>query len=240
MVKKKWMIILLIILPLGLAGCGSSPRNQVPPQETVPAVQAAVDRYILTHKSPPIKPRTGVSGEYERYAVDFHALRQTLQLSEVPANAYESGGPYYYVLLQEPDGWQVKLIDMLVWQTVTDIQAKADTYRTQTGRVPAAAEHADGLYILDAEALGLDTHLVRSVYSPQMLPLVITEDGTVVIDYAFEIMKRIQLLGDEFQPAENLCDLRDLLISESFMVPVHSLPYIWLDGEPVIAFEPAV
>jgi len=233
MVKfRTWAAPLCLLMTVMLlAGCGKPMSASVSPQETVPIVQAAVDRYVLSHVTPPVKKRAGEAGYYEQYPIDFRLLRQTLQLSEVPANAYENGGPYYYVLLYEGGGWHVKLIEMSVWQTVTDIQAKATDYYARTGVLPAGEPVASGVYKLDAAALGLESDRVRSVYSPQQLPLVISEDGTVGIDYAFEIMRMIQSLGDGFEPPK---DLRDVLTANSYLVPVHSFPYIWENGEPVL------
>jgi len=229
---QQYVAVTGFIIILLLAGCGSRSGDAAPPQETVPIVQQAVDRYVLTHHTPPVKQRTGEAGEYERYPIDFRQLVQTLQLAQVPSNAYENGGAYYYVLQPSSEGWQVKLIDMVLWQNVTDIQAKASTYIAQTGRLPAADSLREGIYKIDAKALGLDSDQVRSVYSPQMLPLLITDSGTVVIDYAFEIMKRVQMLAETFQPT--IKDLREILMDGSFMLPVHSLPYRWENDEPVI------
>jgi len=233
MVKRKsWVVLFdLLMAVLLLASCGKPQTATVSPQETVPVVQAAVDRYVLSHVTPPVKKRTGEVGYYEQYPIDFRLLKQTLQLSEVPANAYENGGPFYYVLLYEGGEWHVKLIEMSVWQTVTDIQAKAADYHAKTGKLPAGEAVVSGVYKLDAASLGLGSDQVRSVYSPQQLPLLISEDGTVVIDYAFEIMRILQSLGDDFEPP---LDLRDVLLANSYMVPVHSLPYAWENGEPVI------
>jgi len=233
MVKRKsWVVLLgLLMAALLLTSCGKPHSATVPPQETVPLVQAAVDRYVLSNVTPPVKKRTGEVGYYEQYPIDFMLLKQTMQLSDVPPNAYENGGPFYYVLLYEGGQWHVKLIEMSIWQTVTDIQAKANDYYTRTGVLPAGDPVANGVYKLDAAALGLSSDQVRSVYSPQQLPLVISEDGTVAIDYAFEIMRVIQSLGDNFEPTD---DLRDVLIANSYMAPVHSLPYVWENDEPVI------
>jgi hypothetical protein len=229
---KPWFVIFsLLIVSLLLTSCGKPQRATVSPQETVPVVQQAVDRYVLNYVTPPVKKRNGEAGLYEQYPIDFKLLRQTLQLSDVPANAYENGGPFYYVLLFQGGEWHVKLIEMSVWQTVTDIQSKAAAYYSQTGSLPVREPVASGVYKLDAAALGLDTDQVRSVYSPQQLPLLISEDGTVVIDYAFEIMRIMQSLGDGYEPP---ADLRDVLTMNSFMVPIHSLPYVWENETPVI------
>lgn len=232
--KTQRLLFIGIMAMLLIAGCGNAGRNPVPPQESVKVVQEAVDRYVLTHQTPPVKPTDAGAGSYEQYPVNFRTLIKTLQLSEVPPNAYENGGPYYYVLLQDDDKWHVKLIDMIIWQTVSDIQAKTDQYIERNGRLPAGEEIASGIYRLDAKALGLNDDNVRSVYSPQMLPLIVTSDGQVVIDYAFEIMRMIQSLGDQFEPTD---DLRDVLVTQSFMLPIHSLPYEWAEDQPVIRYE---
>lgn len=230
--KVKMGIAMMGVVLMVLAGCGSVPREMASPNETVPLVQQAVDRYVLSYKSPPVKVRQNETDEYARYPVDFRLLMQTLQLSAIPNNAYDNGGPYYYVLLPTHEGWKVKLIEMVIWQAVSDIQDKADAYRKQTGRIPAGEKYADGLYRLDAKALGLTEDRVRSVYSPQMLPLLISEEGSVVIDYAFEIMRKVQSMAYDFPV---LPDMRDLLIRDSHLLPVHSLPYKWANDEPVIS-----
>ena len=230
--SKLYLMVICVIGVMLITGCGTVGRNIAPPQDTVPIVQEAVDRYVLTHQEPPVKKPSINAGRYERYPIHFRALINTMQLSEAPSNAYENGGPYYYVLIQDDaEKWHVKLIDMIVWQQVNDIQLQANQYLERNGRLPASEKVSEGIFRLDAKALGLEEGNVRSVYSPQMLPLLITSEGEIVIDYSFEIMRAIQSLGESFQPRS---DLRDVLIEQSFMLPVHSLPYEWVDDQPLI------
>ncbi len=231
-IRPGFILIVILLAAIALTGCGGSHlRNIAPPEETVPAVQTAVNAYRHYNHQLPVKQRRDEASGYERYPVDFRELIHARQLVQVPSNAYENGGPFYYVLVPSGEDWLVRLIEMNLWQEVTDIQAKADAYRKRTGRLPADEPVQEGIYRLDGEALGLKSNRVPGVYSPQTLPLIITEEGRVYVDYAPEIMVRIQALGDAFEPAP---DLREILIQESYVLPVHSLPYVWQDDQPVI------
>jgi len=55
--KVKMGIAMMGVVLMVLAGCGSVPREMASPNETVPLVQQAVDRYVLSYKSPPVKVR---------------------------------------------------------------------------------------------------------------------------------------------------------------------------------------
>ncbi|WP_274364501.1 hypothetical protein [Paenibacillus thermotolerans] len=207
-------------------------NNPAAVREEIYRVQGAVDAFQKDRAVLPIKNSDMTTPIYQKYVVDLRKLVQLQYLSSIPKNAYESGGSYYYVLIDAETDPQVKLMDLVAFQTAADVERSAAEYASKNGgKLPLGTKVAEGFYAVDFKALKQEPKQIRSMYSNQYLPLLLHESGKVGIDYGLDIMGAIQR-GGEASPKAGT-DLRELLVQDSFFVPVRSFPYVWQDEQPV-------
>ncbi|MCZ8520545.1 MULTISPECIES: hypothetical protein [Paenibacillus] len=226
----------LLLLCVLLSGClypkEMRKQNQAASGEYLPVVQNAIDEYKAKTGVLPIKNSTETTPHYEKYPIDFKKL-EGRYLSEVPSNAFEKGGTATYVLVDVETKPTVKMMDIPSFQHVLELQRDVDSYKIQNGALPFGEASAPGFYQIDYGKLNRAQLEVPSVYTRSMLlPLLLTEGGEVVIDYAPEIMRLIDKKGLQSQ-LDSRQDLRELLVQESYFVPARSAPYRWQDGSPV-------
>ncbi|TQR19783.1 lipoprotein [Psychrobacillus vulpis] len=226
---------LLAVLSMGillLAGCGYKsgyePENLLPYEEQLNAVQNAVNSFKEDSSGLlPIKTRDIETDQYVKYPIDFKKIVPTY-MGKVPANSYEAGGIYQYVLMDVEENPTVKLVDLRIADTLRDINYRKGI----NGYGPVAEVIAEGVYKLDYKKMGYKSELsVQSPYSDTLLPLVATGDGKVYVDYSIELNRLLQENKTEVKQGE---DIRHLLTDNYAIVPAYSLPYTVNDkNEPV-------
>ncbi|WP_445670007.1 hypothetical protein [Paenibacillus sp. FSL R10-2771] len=227
-----WVALLL----WSLGGCmypGDSEQRQPGSgyRESVKRVQAAVDVYQEQEGLLPIKTSDEATPRYEKFVVDLNKLQQAGYLDEIPAAAFEKGGSAYFLILDEESDPQVKLMDLVTVQKVNDVQRKVNLYKSaHGGELPAEKEVYPGLSAIDAKKAGTASIKLNSVYSGQALQFLMDKDGTVYADYGADISSAIDKNGGAPEADR---DLRLELEQASYYVPVKSLPYLWVDGQPV-------
>jgi hypothetical protein len=240
------LIPFVLLLPaILLSGCmyraqmESRAENPAYLREEIARVQGAVDEYRKQRTVLPIKNSDEATPIYEKYKVDLKKLANLHLLSSIPQNAFENGGNYYYVLVNPEEAPEVKLMDIAAIQTAADLERKLHDYATDNGgKPPFGAKLAEEFYAIDYQALNLKPVQFKSLYSGNYLPLVLHASGRTAIDYSLDIMKALENQG--ISSPDPSWDLREALVSDSFFVPVHSYPYLWRDGQPVItAREPS-
>ncbi|MGG4395168.1 hypothetical protein ABEX25_12785 [Paenibacillus thiaminolyticus] len=205
-------------------------ENQQSAREGVLLVQSAMDEYWKDTGLLPIQNSEVDVPRYEKFRVDFEALKHSGKLSATPASAFEAGGSGSYLIIDEETEPKVRIMDLAVAQYVNDAARAVDSYKRKQGRLPSKEEAYPGFYRIDEAAAGLKPSGVRNPFSGEPLALMMDEQGRVYADYAVELMQVIEA-GDK-PPAEDGADLRPLLTEKSFYVPVKSVPYIWKDGAP--------
>jgi hypothetical protein len=233
--KRMKSLLLLNMIMVLLSGClypgGGSNSGMATGEYTI-----LVENAVITYKS-----RTGVlpiynsmedTPIYEKYRVDFQKLLDYKLLSQVPADAFEKGGYYYYMIVEPEGELSIKLMDVRVSQAVADVQRLVDNYMLSVGKLPLGKSLSSGYYVLDFEKLGKKQQQQRSVYSETYLIYLLHESGRVFLDYAPEIMKAIQA-GDSVDLGQ-LTDLRQLLIEQTPLIPVASSPYVWENEAPMV------
>jgi hypothetical protein len=233
----KYMCLLLCAILL-TSGCAYPDelrkQNQGNPREYILLVQQAVDLYREKNGYPPIKNSDMNTPKYEKYRIDFGKLQKVNYLSTIPANAYESGGTYIYVLVNVETEPEVKMMDLQALQTVNDLQDQVDSYFQANKQYPNGISISDEFSYLDFKALGIPVPTVTSVYNPQQFLMYIIEKSTgmVAIDYAPDLSQFIekQALASSLAADE---DLRERLVSSSVFIPVSSYTYRWLNNQPV-------
>lgn len=237
------MMVILPLMAILLSGCmypkELRKENLGNPEEFITVVQGAIDKFReKTGGMLPIKNSTMDTPLYEKYKVDFKKLQQYGLLTAIPGNAFESGGNFYYVMMNVETDPTVKLLDIASYQSVNQLQEKVNDYiRINNGEIPSGEQVSEGFYQLDFAKLQTDQPKLSSVYNRQnQLAYLIEDSGKVTIDYAFDLMKLIDakgvagdLTGDE--------DLRELLIEHTPFVPIQSVPYRWVNKHPIPVLE---
>ncbi|XID94254.1 hypothetical protein ACF3MZ_06950 [Paenibacillaceae bacterium WGS1546] len=221
-------------LLLASAGClypdGNSPGSDASARESVMLVQDAIDRYREQTGLLPIQNADESTPQYEKYKIDFGKLQRSGYLANVPKAAFENGGNYQFLIIDEIADPTVKLLDLNVFQTIADVQKKAAAYASaNANRVPAGDERYPGFYALDYAKLGMKAPAIRSMYSQQTLELLVDGEGIVYADYGIDIATALRKENAAPLPEE---DLRRALTEASYFVPVRSPVYHWTDGEP--------
>ncbi|MEI4768400.1 hypothetical protein WAX74_01865 [Psychrobacillus sp. FJAT-51614] len=226
------LLVTLMLAILILAGCGfkngQEAENLLPYEDQLESVQKAVNSFKEDSGGLlPIKTRDMETDLYIKYPVDFKKIVPSY-LGKAPANSYEAGGIYQYVLMDVEDNPTVKLVDLRIADTIRDINYRKGI----NGYGPVAEIITEGVYKLDYKKMGYNRELsVQSPYSDTQLPLVATGDGKVYVDYSIELNRLLQENVAEVKPGE---DIRHLLTDNFAIVPAYSLPYtVNENNEPV-------
>ena len=113
--KKTMQALLLIISIIVLSGCmypeELKVENQIPAQDQLDAVQRAINEYKVDTGVLPIKNRDMDTDIFIKYLIDFEKLVPKY-LSAAPANSYEKGGIFQYVIWEAENNPTVKLVDL--------------------------------------------------------------------------------------------------------------------------------
>jgi len=233
---KRGLLLALVwgMTAIGMTGClypkDRLADNQAPPREAVRNVQAAVEQFRTDHGLLPIKNSSADTPVYEKFVIDLAKLERMNYIGDIPGAAYEKGGNYYFLLIDEQSEPIVRLMSIVVHQQLIDLQAKVDAYREANGgALPAGEQAYPSIYYVDYELLGRDRPDIRSVFSNQPLGAIVHENGTVFGDYGIDVRKAVEL-SDAAPEAGS--DLRELLVRQSLFVPVKSPVYVWTDGDP--------
>jgi hypothetical protein len=217
-----------------LGGC-LYPREGTPGRETaardaVLLVQHAVDRYQEATGVLPIHNADETVPVYEKFRVDFGKLKRGGWIAEVPAVAFEGGGPYVFLIVEEETDPTVRLLDLRVLERIASVERQVALYLKRNGELPGGEEVYPGFRALDYDKLGMRDPGVRSVFSGQMLTLLVDGQGRVYADYALDVAEAARRSGAVPDAGE---DARRLLVEQSYYVPVKSPAYRWTDGGPV-------
>ncbi|MCA0754425.1 hypothetical protein KP806_05140 [Paenibacillus sp. N4] len=205
-------------------------QNQIAPKEAVRNVQAAIDQYKADTGMLPIKNSAADTPIYEKFVVDFAKLTRMGYMSDIPSAAFENGGNHYFLVIDEETKPRVRLMDIVTFQQINDIQSWVKSYTQSGGKLPKGEEMYPSFYQIDYKAMNKTAPVIRSVFSGQTLHALVDENGVVYADYGIDIMQYVQKSGKtEF---EANTDLRTLLVDGSDFVPVKAPVYRWVNGEP--------
>ncbi|MGM0897441.1 MAG: hypothetical protein ACQEV0_06070 [Bacillota bacterium] len=235
--KKTAMFLFVLLMAALLAGCGypgsERAENQIPYEDQLLTVQSAVERFQESNGGLlPIKTRDMDVDQYIKYPVDFSKIVPDFT-AEIPSNAFEVGGIYQYVLMDVEEDPSVKLVDLRVAESIRSVNVRKSA---NGGRAPIAEILADNVYKFNHEAMGFNEEpMVQSPYSGKMLPMVITGQGNVYVDYSIDLYEAIQTYEGELEQGQ---DIRFILYEDSPIVPAYSLPYtVDENGEPIFLTE---
>jgi hypothetical protein len=228
----KYSIISLVLFTLTACLYPEQRRieNQTPYPDQIQSVQAAVSQFQQDTGILPIKNRDQDTPIYQKYPIDFNKLVPKY-LQKPPGNAFESGGVFQYVLVNVEEDPTVKIIDLILVDEVRDLQMRVDQYRRDYTYPPFKDMLSKSVFTIDFEKLNYESvPQVRSPITGEYLPYVISHEGKVLVDYSIDLYKLLQNNPDHFKAGE---DIRELIVENSFFVPVYSAPYTVKNGEPV-------
>ncbi|AZN40711.1 hypothetical protein [Paenibacillus albus] len=226
--------ILILCMAVMLSGC-LYPKDrlgqyQKPPKDAIMNVQAVIDQYQKDTGLLPMQNSEASTPIYEKFKVDFDKLQRMGYMSTVPETAFEKGGSYYYLIINEDVDPTVKLMNLVVYQQLNDLQASIKAYSdAHSGKLPASTELYPGFSLIDFKTLHEKEPDLRSMFSGSTLTPMLDAKGTVYLDYGPDIMQALSKASK--QPAGSE-DLRDVLVSNSDFVPVKSPVYHLVNGEP--------
>lgn len=227
-------LITMLFVLLALSGCmypdDRLKQNQAAPKDAIRNVQAAIDQYFSETSMLPIKNSTAETPVYEKFQIDLAKLQRTGYLSDIPSAAFEKGGNYYFLVIDEETKPRVKLMDILTYQKINDIQNWVTTYVQTSGELPKGEQMYAGFYQIDYKTMKRTPPDIRSVFSGQTVQALVDENGVVYTDYGIDIMQFIQKSGQKTFDSE--LDLRTLLVDGSDFVPVKAPAYRWVQNEP--------
>ncbi|WP_127530765.1 hypothetical protein [Paenibacillus kobensis] len=234
-IRRSAFVLTLLVLMAALSGClypkDRLVQNQMPAKDAVLNMQTVVNQYFTDTGMLPIVTPKADTPKYEKYRIDFAKLKGHNYISDPPSYAFEGGGHYYYLIINEETTRQVKLMDIAVFQQVSDIQREVDKYYNGDAKMISLNGEPvyPGFYRIDFDRLGMKEPEILSVYSGRTVSPMIDEKGRVYLDYAVDMMQAVQKSGKE-PKAED--DLRELLAQSSDLVPVKSPLYRYVNNEP--------
>jgi hypothetical protein len=194
-------------------------QNQLPYKDQIQSVQAAVDSYRKDNGGLlPIKTTEANTPTYQKYPIDFKKLTPKY-LSEPPGNAFENGGVFQYVIIDEQTNPTVKVFDLRIAETIEEIKMRIKA----NGYPPFKKRLAFNVYSLDFTKIGYEkTPYAVSPYTGHNLPFVITGDTEIYVDYSSDLFQALKKQKEIVKPGE---DIRPILVRDSMFVPAYSLPY---------------
>ncbi|NIK67704.1 MULTISPECIES: DUF3939 domain-containing protein [unclassified Paenibacillus] len=234
------MLTILIVTVLSLGGCmypkSELKQNQAAPKEAVRNVQAAIDQYQSETGMLPMKNSSEDTPVYEKFQVDFTQLKNKGYLSSIPTAAFENGGHYYFLIINEETKPQIKLMNLLTYQQINDIQSWVNEYKkNHDNRLPKGEPAYPGYSYIDYKTMNKKAPDLHSDYSFQTLAAIMDESGRVYADYGIDIMQAMQKKGEAGIAADT--DLRAVLVDSDMYVPVKAPVYHWVNHEPQAVSE---
>jgi len=135
----------LAALALLAAGGCLYPRDRTPdmgvaPREAVRAVQEAVDRYFASLGTLPILNADSNVPKYEKFRIDFARLKSEGFLPAPPPAAFEGGGPYLFLIVDEEREPKVRLLDLRVWDRIEAVQRRVREFLGRDKPLPVGEE----------------------------------------------------------------------------------------------------
>lgn len=234
--KQIIRVFSLIFVSCILSGClypKERIAQQIPAETSVQQVQEAVEAYQSENNGLlPIKNKDSEMDQYIKYLIDFTKLVPQY-LPEIPANAYEAGGVFQYVIITPETNPTVKIFDMEIAERIREINIRLSMQKYP----PFKEVIHDNVFSLDFNKLGYEQEpVIISPFSGQNLPFIISSDGEIYVDYSADIYQILQ--EKDVEQVEKYKDLRSLLVEDSIFVPAYSLPYTIDDfGAPVFIIK---
>ena len=234
--KHTTLFVLLSLFVIVLAGCGSKTNfdqsSLVPDVDMLAGVQRAVNEYREDTGVLPIKTRDQDTDVFIKYLIDFEKLVPKY-IGTPPANAYEKGGIFQYIIWDAEENPTVKLVDLRVPERMREINIRFSGTKYPQFK-DKVVEH---VYTINFKNIGYKEDVtIQSPYSNTQLPIVVSSEGDLYIDYSIDLYKYMKDNNITAKPGD---DIREILVDNFPIVPAYSLPYtVDENNEPVIVYDP--
>ncbi|QHT60527.1 hypothetical protein GXP70_11670 [Paenibacillus lycopersici] len=228
--------IVLACMAALFSGC-MYPKDQLgqyqkPPKDAILNVQTVIDQYQKDTGLLPIKNSEENTPVYEKFKIDFDKLQRMNYMSSIPESAYEKGGSYYYLVINEETDPTIKLMNLVLYQKTNDLEAAVKAYAgAHGGKLPAGKTMYPSFTAIDYGVLNAKEPELRSMFTGSPLTAMLDPDGKVYLDYGPDIMQQLTKLEEGKKPGGD-ADLRTLLVDNSDFVPVKSPVYRLVNGDP--------
>ncbi|WP_203246454.1 hypothetical protein [Sporosarcina beigongshangi] len=226
------MVTLFASIMLVLSGCMLPDDEKVtqvtPYADQLETVQKAVDAFREGSGGMlPIKTKDLDTDIYIKYPIEFSKIVPAYT-EKLPANSYETGGVYQYVLTDVEENPTVKLVDLRSAERIRELNLRKNI----NGYVPFNESVGENVYAVDYKAMGFkEQPTVPSPYSDTFLPIVVGGDGVFYVDYSIDLNRILKEQQPDVKVGE---DIRYLLADNYPVLPAYSLPYtVNEDNEPV-------
>lgn len=127
----------------------------------------------------------------------------------------------------------VKLVDLRAAERMRELNIRfmGSQYPTFKDKI------TDYIYTIDFKKIGYKEELtVPSPYTNNQLPIIVTTEGDLYVDYSMDLNTFIKENNLKPTPGE---DIRMLLVEAYPVVPAYSLPYtVNENNEPVFMYDP--
>ncbi len=230
--NRLWIVMLITVLTGCMYPQERKLENQLPPLQQVQMVQGAIDQYFAETRVLPIATKEANTPIFEKYVIQFNQLVPKY-LPYMPGAAFEQGGSHLFVLTNVEVQPTVRLLDLKMVEHIHDIQTRVSRYHMQNKSLPVAEVLQPGYFKIDLRKIGV-AKAKATVLSPitgNELPVVMSADGVVGIDYQKDLSQIIQGLQAP-HPAGK--DLLELIPQNSLYVPVKAFPYSLIEGIPTL------
>lgn len=210
-------------------------ENQLPIDQQVASVQEAIDRYHAENGVLPILTKEANTPVYEKYVIDFSKLMPKY-IPYIPGGAFEQGGIYVFVLTDVEVKPTVRLLDLKMVEQIGDIQARVSYYFEKNKSLPVAGVVKPGYFQIKLGDIGVskDKATIESPITGNRLPVIMTSQGVVGVDYLTDLEKIMKSNSIKYDPKK---DIRDIIPENSLYVPVKSFPYGMEKGKLTLVSE---
>ncbi len=221
---KKFSTLFMMLLAIILLSACMYPddelaKNKIPYEDQIKSVQSSVDQFREKNNGLlPIKTKEVDTPIYQKYPIDFKKIVPAF-MAEIPGNAYENGGVFQYVLVDVEADPQVKLLDLMMVDTIRDIKLRIQSQ----GFPPFKERVSDNLFTLDFKKIGYKKDPVAvSPFTQKNLPFLIDGKGEIYVDYRIDLYEKLKNKEYSYQEGD---DIRGILVQDSNFVPAFSVPY---------------
>lgn len=196
--------------------------DNVPYEDQLKSVQTAVDSFKETTGVLPIKTRPAETPLMERYPIEFARLVPGY-LADPPANSFEGGGLFLYVLVDAETEPTVKLIDLRVSESLQQLQTNINAFRAKEGKFPFDGSLGKNQFTVDYDLIFVSEEpSIPSPYTENELPIYVDGTGQLFVDYRADLEDALENTDVEPKVGE---DIRYLLYNDSPFAPAYSQGY---------------